>query len=220
MNFTIQNDPTHTHKNTKGGAIHSGLGALMLYHGALTLNDFYEDIDLGFSAFLQSDYPLPACWWNQSAFILHIAPQYYYNLPIVEIINYFLQKHQKTALSSMAMTALHEAISNSLLWVLLQVKRPHDIFEFHSVIQDGLRKKEAEKKTLTIAVHTKPHLGVRLINPYDTHFDLEKFHTEPSSPYMRGTEIIRMFSHVAYDPKTHALNLIFGESDDVYKRIS
>lgn len=204
----------------KYGALHADLGAIMLYHGPVTLNDFYEDIDLGFSAFLHAGYNPPAYWWNQSSFILHIAPQYYYNLPVVEIISYFLRKQKHITLSNMALTALHEAISNSLLWGLLKVERPHDIFEFHHVIQDELKVKESARQTLTIAVHTKPQLGVRLINPYDTHFDLEKFHTSPSSPYMRGSEIIRMFSQVDYDPTTHALNLMFGESDDVYKTIA
>lgn len=215
-------------KSLQGGdlqiAMHKGAvpfcaDAMMLYKGPLKLTDFYSEIDEGFSVFLEADYPLPSHCWRHTAFVLHIAPSYYFNYPIVEIIHYFLTKNKYATLSSMALTALHEAISNSLLWGLLQVSRSEDMFKFHHVIQNALKEKEAAHQTLTIALQTQPTLGVRLINPYDSTFDLEKFHTLSTSPYVRGSEIIRMFSHVDYDSTTCALNLMFGEGDDVYKAI-
>ncbi|MBX9977449.1 MAG: hypothetical protein K2X98_04310 [Alphaproteobacteria bacterium] len=192
----------------------------ILYHGDIALSDFYRDIDRGFTHFFQADYTHPLyAVSDDDTFVLNLAPKHYFSLPIIEIVNYFMAKRCAKGLSSMSLTALHEAISNSLLWGLLQVERPSDMFDFHTIIDKKLAVIEREKKTICITVQNNPHLKVRIINPYDKDFDFNDFKSNPS-PYMRGGEIMRMFSDVSYDKPRHTLELTFGDVDNVYQTVA
>ncbi len=192
----------------------------ILYHGDIILADFYRDMDRGFSKFFQAGYTHPLyAITSEDKLILNLSPKYYFSLPIIEIINYFIATRCAKSLSVMSLTALHEAISNSLLWGLLQVDRPSDVFEFHTMIDQKLATIEIEKKTICITVQNNPHLKVRIINPYDKNFDFDAFKSSPS-PHIRGGEIMRMFSDVAYDRAKHTLELTFGDIDDVYQTVA
>lgn len=193
--------------------------ALILYHGTLVLSDFYKDIDRGFDYFIQTGFSYVPNISYAAPMIIHVSPRYYFHFPIVEVMNYYMAKRFKKSLSVMALTALHEAISNSLLWGLLKVRRPQEIFEFHSHIEEHLEECERKQQTITLMVDDRPDLTVRIINPYDKDFSLDSIQTSPS-PYIRGSELMSLFSQMQYDKSTNALELTFGELDNVYQTVA
>lgn len=191
-----------------------------MYHGDITLTDFYRDIDKGISFFFQSYYAYPHYTFDENhVFVLHLSPRCYYTFPIVEIVNYYLAKHCKKYLSPMALTAFHEALSNSLLWGLLKVKRPEDILDFHKYIEKKLIETQSQRKTLCVAVQIEPCFSIKIINPYDENFNFESFQSTPSL-HIRGSDILRLFSQMDYDKSTYTLTLNFGEADNVYQAVA
>ncbi len=192
----------------------------VLYFGDIILSDFYRDIDQGISLFFQAGYHYPLyALDHHDRFVLNLSPKCYYALPIIEIVGYFLAKKCLKNLSVMSLTVLHEAISNSLLWGLLKVERPNDIFEFHRIIEEKLSSIEGNKKTICIAVQDSPSLKIKIINPYDEDFDFDSFKSNPS-PYIRGGEVMRMFSHMSYNKSLHTLELMFGDMENVYQAVA
>lgn len=193
--------------------------ALILYHGTLILSDFYKDIDRGFDHFMQAGFCDQQCVSYNAPMVIHVSPRYYFHFPIVEIMNYYMAKRFEKSLSVMALTALHEAISNSLLWGLLKVSRPQEIFAFHDRIEEHIEKCEKNHQTITLMVDHTPDLTVRVVNPYEDNFSLEMIQSSPS-PYIRGGELMSLFSQMHYDKENKSLELTFGELDNVYQTVA
>ena len=190
----------------------------MLYQGEVKSRDIFTDLDKGYTHFFQAHLQSPIKSIRHYDFSLTLLPRSYYALPVVEFINYYLKKYKRKSLSSMSLTALHEAISNSLLWGLLKIKRPENWLDFGGVIEEKLRQLEGSQKTLSIAITGHRETTIHIINPYDTTFDLNKFKADdPRFP--RGFDLMRLFSEIAYHEKERTLCLTFKGNKDVFETV-
>lgn len=191
----------------------------VLSQGDLLPQDIFSYIDKGVSHFFQVGFERPLKNFRAYDFSFTLSPCVYYKCSIVELLHYFLQKSKGISLSSMALTAFHEAISNALLWGLLKVKRPDDWFEFGRVIEEALQKASKSSRTLSFAVTTIPHVKVHIINPSDDGFDIDAFFTQ-NDHFPRGANIISLFSEISYDREQKNLSLVFQEGQHAIKAVS
>jgi|GEM_PF-6443006 len=188
-----------------------------IFHGAdLSLSDLYKHIDDGYRHFYCDGFIDERLDRKSFDFLFCLAPELYYKLPIVEVINYFLHKALGITLSGMSLTALHEAMSNSLLWGLLKVERTDDFFEFSKCVEKKLKLAQKAHKTFSLGITCKDGVKFHIINPHDEAFTLEIF-SQKKSPYLRGSTIIAEFADVDYDTQKKMLTLTFNEHSNVYQ---
>lgn len=192
--------------------------AFMLYEGDVSAQDIFDDINNGFRHFFQAGHDFPLKDFRNYEFSLTLSPRVYYTCPIVEVINYYLVKFNHKALSSMSLTALHEAISNSLLWGLLKVVRPDNWLDFGQVVEERLEEIEKTQQTLSLAISIKEHVTVHIMNPYDDDFNLG-IYTSDTSLFPRGVDLIHLFSDISYNKDNKTLSLTFKEDKDVLETI-
>lgn len=191
----------------------------MLYEGEIQSQDIFIDIERGYEHFFQSNFNIPIKNFRDFDFSLTLAPHNYYHMPVVEFINYYLKKYKFKSMSSMSLTAVHEAISNSLLWGLLKVKRPEDRLQFGQIIEEKLAKINGDRDTLSVALTDKEQLTVHIINPHDDSFDINKFKADdPRFP--RGFDLIQLFSHIVYNEEQRILSLTFRGEKSVLETIA
>jgi hypothetical protein len=188
----------------------------ILYGASPSLSDLYKHIDNGHHHFYCDGFIDERLDRKSFDFLFCLAPELYYKLPIVEVISYFLDKTLGITVSEMSLTALHEAMSNSLLWGLLKVERTEDFFEFSKCVEKKLKLAQRAHKTFSLGITCKKGLKFHIINPHDEAFTLEIFN-EKKSPYLRGSTIIGEFANVDYDTQKKMLTLTFNEHSDVYK---
>lgn len=185
----------------------------VLYSGLLKLSDLYRDINEGFCHFYSANFIEPIQNRENFDFLMCLAPQYYFHLPVVEVVNYFLMKHFSRSLPSMSLTVLHEAISNSLLWGLLRIERPEDFLSMGNIIDEKMAIVQRDHKTIQLGLSIKDGLSFFIINSSDETFSLETLGSS-DSPYFRGTDIMKLFGEMDYDSHQKTLRLKLSETHD------
>lgn len=192
---------------------------VMLYEGEISTQEIFQDIDAGFRHFVSAHVDLPAKDFKKYAFSMTFSARMYYTCPVVEILNFYLIKYALKSLSSMSLTALHEAISNSLLWGLLKVERPDDWLEFGRVMEEKLMACEHSRDTLAVGVKVGHHITVDIVNPHDEKFDVDLF-KNADNRFPRGMDLISLFSELSYDKETKTLSMTFKGGKDVLEAVT
>lgn len=192
---------------------------VMLYEGEVSTQEIFQDIDLGFRHFISARVDVPAKDFKKYDFSMTLSPRMYYTCPVVEILNFYMIKYASRSLSSMSLTAFHEAISNSLLWGLLKVERPDDWLEFGRVVEEKLLECDHSRDTLSVGLSIKDHISVDIINPHDDKFDVDLF-KNTDNRFPRGMDLISLFSELSYNKESKTLSMTFRENKDVLETVT